>query len=211
MKSSLIRPALALTLALGLTACGGGSDKAEFTVAGTIGGLVYPDLALTTNGMKIDVAPPAKAGDTVTFAFPNKLEYGDEYDVDIDRQPRHQTCDFAGTFTNDRIDKDTAGRLARINVIVNCTINSFAIGGKITGLTVDGLQLANGSTTGILTLTKSDTAFDYQMPVAVPYNVSYGVTVVKQPDGLTCTVANPTGVMGDAAVTNINVTCVRRT
>ncbi|WP_026354615.1 hypothetical protein [Massilia niastensis] len=211
MKSSLIRPALALTLALGLAACGGGSDKAEFTVAGTIGGLVYPDLVLINGGTRINVAPPAKAGDPVTFAFPNKLEYGDEYHVLIDRQPQHQTCEFPGTFTNDLINKDTAGRLARINVIVNCFINDFAIGGKISGLTVDGLQLANGSTTGILTLTKNATTFDYAMPLEVPYNVSYGVTVVKQPDGLVCTVSNPTGVMGDAPVTNINVNCVPRT
>jgi hypothetical protein len=210
MKSSLIRPALALTLALGLTACGG-SGKAEFTVAGTVGGLVYPGLVLTNRGAEITIAPPATAGATVSYAFPNTLEYGDEYFVEVKKSADHQTCVFPATFTNDLINRDTAGRLARINVIVNCSINAFPIGGKITGLTVDGLILANGSTTGTLTLTKSATAFDYTMPLAVPFNTTYGVTVVKQPDGLTCTVENPTGTMGDAAVGNINVTCAPNT
>ena len=70
MKSSLIRPALALALAAGLAGCGG-SDKAEFVVKGTITGIVYPGTVLTTNGMDLAVAPPARPGDTVSFAFPN--------------------------------------------------------------------------------------------------------------------------------------------
>ena len=86
MKSSLIRPALALALALGLSACGGGG-KAEFTVAGTVNGLVYPGLILITNGMEIAVAPPATPGGVVTYAFPNKLEYGDEYHVPFKGPP----------------------------------------------------------------------------------------------------------------------------
>ena len=58
MKSFLIRPALALALAAGLAGCGG-SDKAEFTVGGTVYNLLYPGLKLTTNGTTIDVAPPS--------------------------------------------------------------------------------------------------------------------------------------------------------
>ncbi|MEH6434858.1 hypothetical protein [Massilia sp. DD77] len=211
MKSFPIRPALALALALGLSACGGGSGKAEYTVAGTVNGLVYPGLVLTTNGMEVAVAPPATTGAAVSYAFPNKLEYGDEYNVQFKQQPLHQTCNFQNGY--EPINKNTAGRLARIDVIVNCAVNAYSIGGKITGMTADGLVLANGSTGGTLTLTKATTsaAVDYQMPVAVNYGVTYGVTVITNPAGLNCTIANATGVMGDAKVENINITCVPRT
>ena len=209
MKSFLIRPALALALAAGLAGCGG-SDKAEFTVGGTVYTLLYPGLQLKTNGAVIDVAPPAKAGDTVTYAFPNKLEYGDEYNVQIERNPQHQSCQL--TNPNYATNADTAGRLAEINVQYVCSINQFSIGGTITGLTADGLVLANGSTGGTYTAATpatppATTPITYALPL-VKFGTTYGVTVTRQPAGQVCTVVNPTGTMGDAAVTNVNVTCV---
>ena len=43
---------------------------------------------------------------------------------------------------------------------------------------------------------------------AVPYGVTYGVTVQTQPTGLFCSVdSKGTGTMGDAPVTDIAVTC----
>lgn len=206
MKSSLIRPALALALAASLSACGG-SDKAEFTVAGTVTGVVYEGMVLSTNGMEIKIAPPAKAGDPVSFAFPNKLEYGDVYNVQITKEPEHQNC---GTPQNVIPNfNDTAGRLAEINVSFACDLENHALYGTITGLTADGLVLANGSNTGTLTVAKpaSTTPFRYDMP-NVPYGVSYSVSVIKQPTGQVCTVANATGIMGDADVGNVDVTCV---
>ena len=202
MKSFLIRPALALALAAGLAGCGG-SDKAEFTVGGTVYTLAYPGLQLSTNGTTIDVAPPAKAGDPVKFAFPNKLEYGDEYNVQIAKQPAHQFCKLASSYPT---NADTAGRLALIDVQYSCEINRFTIGGTISGLTVAGLVLTNGSTGGTVTPDKDATSYVFSLPVA--YNQTYGVTVLTQPAGLTCSVANPTNTMGDANVTNINVSCV---
>jgi hypothetical protein len=45
------------------------------------------------------------------------------------------------------------------------------------------------------------------MPTAVAHGSEYKVTVTTQPTGLTCDVANGTGTVGAAAVTNIAVTC----
>jgi len=205
MKSFLIRPALALALAAGLAGCGG-SDKAEFTVAGTVYNLLYPGLKLTTNGTTIDVAPPAKAGDEVSFAFPNKLEYGDEYNVQITGEPLHQDCDLVGQYPT---NADTAGRLAQIAIRYSCVIEQHAIGGAISGLTVAGLVLANGSTGGTVAPAKDATS--YAFPLTVEYNQTYGVTVLTQPAGLTCSVSNPTGTMGDVDIKNINVACVPNT
>lgn len=206
MKSFLIRPALALALAAGLAACGG-SDKAEFTVAGTVSNLSYEGLQLTNNGGDtITITPPAKAGDVVNFTFPSKLEYGDTYNVQVSKDPAHQTCGVNSSYP---VNADTAGRLAAINIPIACTINTFAIGGTITGLTATGLVLANGSTGGTVAPAKDATSYAFSLPVA--YGQTYGVTVLTQPEGLTCSVSNPTGTMGDAAVANINVACVPRT
>ena len=212
MKSSLIRPALALALAASLAACGG-SDKAEFTVAGSVTGLVYDGLVLTNAGVPLKVTPPTAAGAAVRFAFPDKLEYGDTYAVTVATPPAHQNCEpgvpAGGIYAN---NADTAGRLVTIDIAIVCRINTRSIGGTITGLTGAGLVLANGSTGGTYsaaapTTPPSTTPITYALPV-VAFGTTYGVTVTKQPAGQVCTVANPTGIMGDAEVKNVNVTCV---
>ena len=193
MKSSYLRPALALALALGLAACGG---TETFTVAGSIQGLAHPGLVLTNNGG----ADLAVAANSTTFAFPSSIEYGETYDVKIKTQPAHQTCEIDPNF-----DSDTAGRMASINIPVRCFTNTFTVGGKISGLTTEGLVLTNGTAGGTVKVAKDATAF--AMPNPVPYGESYGVTVLEQPAGLTCTVTNGVGEMGDAKVESVQVTC----
>ena len=211
MKFSLIRSASMLALTLGLASCGGGGDD-TYTVAGSVAGLAYPGLVLTTNGSDLTVAPPTTAGAIVNFAFPNKLEYGDIYNVTVKAHPAHQNCQPHREAPLS--PSDTAGRLAAINVRLECTINAYGIGGTVTGLTAADteLVLANGSTGGTLSIKRpaedtTTTPLTYTLP-AVQYDVSYGVTVVKNPAGRICTVANPTGIMRDDPITNINVTCV---
>lgn len=208
MKSSLIRPALAALLVAGLSACGG-SDKDEFVVGGTISGVVYPGIVLITNGMEINVAPPATAGADVTFAFPKKLEYGDVYNVQFKGFPAHQSCGMLSA--NDESNNDTAGRLSTINIQFACYVNNYAIGGNITGLKAAGLQLANGSTGGSIEISKptegSTDAIAYVLP-NVNYGITYGVSIIAQPAGQHCTINNATGTMGDAEVDNIHISCV---
>jgi hypothetical protein len=193
MKSSYLRPALALALALGLAACGG---TEKFTIAGVIGGLAYPGLVLTNNGGS-DLPVAANA---TTFSFPGEIEYGETYNVQIKTQPAHQTCEVDGNF-----DSDTAGRMAAINIPIRCFTNTFTLGGKISGLTNEGLKLTNGTAGGSVNPVAGATAF--VLP-AIPYGESYGVTVLQQPTGQSCTVTNGVGEMGDAPVDNVQVTCV---
>lgn len=197
MKFTFLRAALVLCAALGLASCGG---KATFQIQGTISGLVYPGLVLSTNGM--DLTVPAGA---TTFVFPNTISYGEVFNLSSSgtglpkSQPQHQTCGIANP-------TDTAGRTAVINVLVSCSLNQYSIGGTISGLTADGLVLTNGSTGGTLTVVNGATTFTFG--AAVSYGSSYGVTVLTQPTGLTCNVTqNASGVMGDAAVSNIVIAC----
>ncbi|MES2126034.1 MAG: hypothetical protein V4463_02070, partial [Pseudomonadota bacterium] len=156
---------LALALALVLSACGGG--KAQFTVGGNITGLNYDGLVLTNAGA--NVSPKANA---TTFAFPNTISYGEQYNVTITGQPRHQTCQAFNY-------SDTAGRMASISVSIGCSQNSYVITPKVIGLTSGSVVLTNGSTGGTLTFTSTDTT--EQSFLAVNDGTTYGITVLTQP------------------------------
>lgn len=192
MTTTFLRPAFVLALALSMAACGG---KATFPIAGTISGLVYDGLVLTSNGTDLPV--PANA---TSFTFPNTLSYGDVYSVTQKTPPAHQDCVISR-------GSDTAGRLATINIEVFCTVNTATVGGTITGLKSAGLKLTNGSDPAIVEAAANAATFTF--PNKVPFGVTYGIAVLAQPAGETCNVSpNATAVMGDAPVTNIVVTCV---
>jgi hypothetical protein len=198
MKSFFTRRSAAVILALALAACGG---KAMFDIKGVIvtdltyDGLRYDGLVLVNNGGS-DLSVPANA---TTFQFPSQIEYGATFSVTVKTQPAHQQCQIIN-------GADTAGRLASINMGLGCIVNANTVGGTITGLKADGLVLVNGTFGGTsATLTKDSTTFTV---APVKYGVSYGVTVLTQPAGQTCTVQNGTGVMSDAVITNLVVNCV---
>lgn len=191
MKQSIV---LAAACALALSACGGGG-KAQIPVHVTVTGVVYDGLVLTTNGQDLPV-PPANTGKQLTF--PNTLSYGDVYDITVKTQPAHQTC-TPYAFTH-----DSAGHFASIDAIVTCLVQPHALSGTITGLTGSGLVLTNGSMGGTAAPAAGATTFSLN---SVQYGTTYGVTVLTQPSGQTCTVQKGVGTMGDAAVTDVAVTC----
>lgn len=197
MTSSFLRPALLVVLITALTACGG---KATFDVAGTVTGLEYEGLVLA-NANNSDTVTVAKGA--TSFRMPSTIEYGTEYQVVVKTQPAHQVCaipEFSA--------RDTAGRLAAINIPVSCTVNEYGIGGTVTGLTADGLVLVNGSTDRVAIAKDATT---YAFPRLVRFGSIYTVGVLTNPPGLKCTVVRGVGTMGtggDKAVTDINVSCV---
>jgi hypothetical protein len=210
MKFISIRHVLALALALSLSACGGG--KATFTIAGTANNLQYGPLVLTTNGQDVSVNPDASVKPpilnaatnpppVVQWQFAKQIEYGDVYNVSIKANPPHQNCSVTQPFNT-----DSAGHLASINIPVTCALQQHLLGGTITGLTADGLVLTNGNVT--FTAPNATTGFTFAVPVQ--FGDTYGVTVLTNPTGLACTVANAAGTMGDADV-SVAVTCVPRT
>lgn len=213
-----MRTGCALLLAMSLASCGGGS-KATFPVAGTVVGLEYGPLILKTGTQTVNVNPTghdtAGVANVVNYAFPTVLEYGDVYLVSVGTNPPHQSC------VANQATQNSAGHTASINIAVGCTVNSFSVNGYVHGLTTEGLQLINGSTNGTLTITVAGVAAAAAAEAATPsvvtpsftfplvaYGQTYGVTVLTQPAGQTCTVTNGTAKMGDAAVYNISVDCV---
>jgi Galactose oxidase, central domain len=85
----------------------------------------------------------------------------------------------------------------------NPPASTHSLGGTVSGLTSDGLVLANGGTT--VTLNSGATTFAFATQVTT--GSTYAVSVQTTPAGLTCSVANGTGTMGSANIANVVVTC----
>jgi hypothetical protein len=212
MKFHLVRPALVLASSLVLASCGGGG-KETYPVKVTVANVQYPGLILTTNGQELAVNPPAKAGDNVVLSFPNGLDYGTYYNV-IPKggtaagggsQPKHQSCQTNGYPREYGTAGQTASlesaRTPAIEVFYTCAILAYELSGKVTGLesSTASVTLINGSNSQITLTSTATTTTPMAFALSpVPYGTSFGVTVLTQPTGYTCTVANGTGVMNDA-------------
>ncbi|MGK5054269.1 hypothetical protein [Janthinobacterium sp. RB2P8] len=190
MKLSCLRPLAALLLTLGLAACGG---KASYDVSGSIGNLNTNGLILANGGEDL----PVEAGQT-RFTFKKRIDYGTDYNITVKQQPAHMTCGISG-------GSGSAGHYINISAAVSCSQNAYSVGGTISGLTVEGLELINGNAT--TTVAKDATTFTMASPVAD--GTTYNVTVTAQPKGLKCEVQPGTGVgtMGEANVTTVKIAC----
>jgi hypothetical protein len=223
MKFSLVRPALVLAASLTLASCGGGG-KETFPVKVTVSNVQYAGLVLTTNGQEVTVPVPAKAGDPVVVTFPQGLDYGTYYNVIPKNgtaagggsQPAHQNCStnsFPREYgTAGQTASTESARTPAIEVFYHCVVKAYPLSGTVTGLTSGSLTLINGSNSQT-TVTGSTTTSPLPFSLgSVPFGTSFGVTVLTQPAGFNCTVANGTGEMKEdqeknGGVTNVAVTC----
>jgi hypothetical protein len=82
------------------------------------------------------------------------------------------------------------------------TAPTYTIGGTISGLSGTVVLQNNGGDT----LTRS-TNGSFTFATRLPGGTPYSVTVVTNPSGQTCAVANGSGTINTANITNVNVTC----
>lgn len=166
-----------------------------FALGGRVLGLLGTGLEIQNNGG----APLAIEADG-TFAFPERIAAGSAYSVAVRTQPSNpvQSCAVENA-TGTIADADVT------NVVITCSTNRYTIGGTIAGLAGAGLRLAAAGA-GSYTATTSG---PFQFPVAVESGTSYTVVVDAQPNDprQTCVVANGTGVIADANVTDVAITC----
>ena len=195
-------------LALFMVGCGGGDSSSSppppppppvlYTIGGTVTGLTGSGLVMQTNAG--DVAPVSKAG---AFTFPNGLGSGAAYTVTVKTQP--------STPAQNCIVTNGSGTVATANittVTVTCSAGAtYTIGGTVTGLAGSGLVL-NSDFGGDLAVSASGSfTFGTRLPVGSTFNVG----VKNQPTSSlaeNCQVANGTGTIAAANVTNVDVTCV---
>jgi N-acetylneuraminic acid mutarotase len=171
---------------------GSGGKTAAYAIGGSISGLSQSGLSLTAAGSNsVSVAAGASS-----FMLPNPVSSGMTYTVSVHAQPQGETCQVNNA-------SGTVASAAVTNVQVSCTMNTYPVGGTVTGLNASGLVLANGT----VTVTVSTGASAFVFPTKLTLGTAYAVTVQTQPTGLTCQVINASGTMPAAAVTNLLVAC----
>lgn len=198
MKSSILRAGVvALACALGLSACGGGSGDLYLT--GAVYNVTKDGLVLTNNGEDLAVTTPY-----TSFQFNSRISTDDQFDIKVKAVPSNVAKLDDCTVNN---GKARANYYTIAQISVTCTIRKRALTATINNLTTSGLVLINGADKQ--TIPAGTTTW----PMAsVNEDGAYGVTVLTQPTGQTCTVSggssgNGSGIMGATETTTVTVTC----
>jgi hypothetical protein len=164
----------------------------EFTIGGTISGLVGSGLVLVNNGG--DPVSPTADG---PFTFPTSIVTGGSYNVTIQSLP-------SGPFQLCRVF-DGAGVVAESNITnirVACARIGFGVSGKVSGLQSKGLELqSNGEKLQIAANGK------FMLPASFPDGTPYDLQISKQPANQVCTVSNGRGTIENADAAGVTVTC----
>ncbi len=172
----------------------------RFLVGGTVSGLASgAELTLDNNG------EPLVIDANGSFVFPTALAHDAGYLVTVAAQPTapSQTCTVSAG--SGQIDADDVSDIA-----VECTTNTFAIGGEVAGLAAGNsviLQLNNDATVTV----SANAGFTF--PDALEDGSAYAVTVLENPTApdQSCTVANGDGVLSGSNIDDVLVTCATNT
>lgn len=175
-----------------------GLPEGMFLVGGTIEGYQGRDLALSLNfGAQILRVP---AGES-TFTFRNPISDRSGYNVTISSNPVQpaQRCAVTGgqgTVRGESVD----------SVVVDCDLETFTVGGLVSGLRT-GSELVLQNNGGDDLVLDSSGLFTFDQPLVD--GESYAVTVAQQPVDLehTCTVVRAEGVIDGERVNNVGVSC----
>jgi hypothetical protein len=201
MQNFSVRILLAVIFCVALAACGGGSGT--LALNGSIVGLNKSGLVLE-NTKTGDTASPASGA--TDFTFPNFVSEDDFFAIVVKTQPTGGHCAFVGTLAS--ADGQSASSNASVytvsNLAISCAATPYKLGGTITGPHPLGLILINGADQ--LSPTADATTFTF--PGSVGDGSTYGVTVLRQPEGHICKVTNGTGTLGSADVTDVAVICI---
>lgn len=162
-----------------------------FTLGGSISGLISGGLVLANGADTLAVNANA-----TSFTMPAKVAFDSSYAVTVKSQPTGLQCTVSS-------GSGTMPAKAVSSVTVVCADRTYLLGGSISGLTANGLVLANGGDT----LAVNANATSFTLPTAVAYGSPYAVTVQTQPTGLTCTVGSGTGTMPASSVNTVTVGC----
>jgi hypothetical protein len=204
MKSSYLRAVIVLLCAVLLNACGG--NNGSLALSGTItyapAGVTVPSFVLINNGNGEKVT--IDSGVT-TFIFTKLLATDEQFDVEV------VAPGPAGADCKPSANTGSASVYTVYYVTIACTANPYVLGGTVKGLSGAGLVLANGSdTTAVLPAATAGADVKFTFPTKVGNSAAYGVSVLTQPAGQTCSVSstlNP-GTMPDADQLGLSVSCV---
>lgn len=175
-----------------------GGSGSTYTVGGNVGGVAGSGLVLRLNG-STDL-PVAADG---PFTFSGGLATGIAYSVIVGTQPSNpaQTCLVAN-------GSGTIGSANVTNVTVTCTTTpppTYTVGGMVSGLAGSGLELKLNGASNLPILANGAFVFADALGTGAPYEVAVG-TQPSNP-AQTCAVAQGSGTIGTANVTDVAITC----
>ena len=169
----------------------------------------YARIGGTVTGLTGTVKLNNNDGDTLAisadgaFTFALQIANGAAYAVTIGNpQPLGQIC----TITN-----GSGNATANVtNIKVVCT-SPLTVGGTIAGLAGTLVLQDTGASAPFAavaaTVSVATAAATFAFPTAVPTGTAYSVSVLTQPAGQTCAVANGSGTVATASITNIAISC----
>ncbi len=186
---------LFLGIALILSGCGGssggggGGGISDYTIGGTVNGLSGTVVLQNNGGNNLQITSDG------TFSFSTAIADGSTYNVTVKTQPDGQTC----TVSN---GSGTISGADVTDVTVTCSVDTYTVGGTVSGLSGTVVLQNNG---GDDLKTTSDGEFTFSTAIADGSN--YSVTVKTQPSGQSCFVTNGSGTVSGANVTDVTVDC----
>ena len=168
-----------------------------YAVGGTVTGLASGDSIVLTN----NAGDPLTVSANGAFAFATPIASGATFAVSATSpsSPIAQTCTVwsgSGSITSGAVS----------SVRVNCSRDSFTLGGTVTGLAGSGVVLQNTSSGDNVTVAQNG-AVTFATPLMS--GETYSVTKLSDPvePWQTCTVANGSGTVSDSNVTSLSVSC----
>ena len=198
MIRSPLRAGLALACALSLSACGGGDG--DVYIGGQASGVTKDGLVLTNNGGDDLAVSPAN----LRFFFPTRVETDSGYNVQVKSVPSN-----VDGIANCVVTRGSGKAVFTIDTVrVDCKIRTHALSGNIIGLgNATGLVLVNGTDRKEIAPAGTEPQAFSMAPVTE--DLPYGVTVLAQPAGRTCTVENASGTMRSTDIGNVIVRCAQ--
>lgn len=171
----------------------GGADVGTLThsVGGSVSGLTGTLILQNNGGDDLGIAADG------TFTFAKEIASGGAYAVSVLQQPAGQTCAVAN-------GSGTMGAADVANVSVTCVTNGFLVGGTVTGMKGMGPMILRNNGGDDLSIA-GDGSFTFATPV--PTGSAYAVTISGQPTGNVCSVAQGSGTVATAAVSDVLIEC----
>ncbi|MDI9245376.1 VWA domain-containing protein [Marinobacter sp. CHS3-4] len=182
---------------LSLIACGGGDDGGSpsaqtFSITGTLAGAT----GMVT--LQYDGSENLTVSDNSEFTIMASVADGTSYNITVLTEPTGQTC----TVTN---GSGSISGADVSNILINCETNSspkVSVGGSVSGLS-GTLILQNNGADDLIVSADGNFTFSAELNDGAGYSVS----IASQPSDQICILANESGSVSSADVTDVSVSC----
>lgn len=200
MNNLILRSSLTLACALSLASCGGSDGNLQIGVY--VINMTKPGMVLKEGGQTREI-PQGAAGSSQLIYFEG-YEADDRFSIQVENQPAGSAC--VG-FNN--VGK--MGGYSVANVEFRCYNLPQILSGRLNAPLDSPITLNNGNTQLVVPAGQTEFAFttkdaDGKTIGTVGNGDPFGVTVLVQPTGKTCTVIDGSGIMG-LGYDKVTVTC----